>query len=185
MLLAQRRFPRFITIDCCSKKYFQCISTLYVAYSFIHRLRYVMYIGYIEYTYVYLVWTYQLKPILCISNIILYVYMQICSVIRRFFFCVCALLNEIELIAYVWIFFLHRTNYILLRWSGLLRELKWNLNKPKFFLYWNLSILISPNLSYIKSKRSGTKITDRYAKVILHVNLKLWLIISNKVNTWM
>lgn len=64
--------------------------TLYVAYSFIHRLRYVMYIGYIEYTYVYLVWTYQLKPILCISNIILYVYMQICSVIRRFFF-VCVL----------------------------------------------------------------------------------------------
>lgn len=112
--------------------------TLYVAYSFIHRLRYVMYIGYIEYTYVYLVWTYQLKTILCISNIILYVYMQICSVIRRVFF-VCALLNEIELIAYVWIFFLHRTNYILLRWPGLLHELKWNLNKPKFFLYWNLS----------------------------------------------
>lgn len=159
--------------------------TLYVAYSFIHRLRYVMYIGYIEYTYVYLVWTYQLKPILCISNIILYVYMQICSVIRRFFFlCVCSAkwdwVNRLCLN-----FFLHRTNYILLRWSGLLRELKWNLNKPKFFLYWNLSILISPNLSYIKSKRSGTKITDRYAKVILHVNLKLWLIISNKVNTWM
>lgn len=80
------------------------LYTLYVAYSFIHRLRYVMYIGYIEYTYVYLVWTYQLKPILCISNIIIYVYMQICSIIRRFFF-VCALLNEIELIAYVWIFF--------------------------------------------------------------------------------
>lgn len=158
--------------------------TLYVAYSFIHRLRYVMYIGYIEYTYVYLVWTYQLKPILCISNIILYVYMQICSVIRRFFLCVCSAkwdwVNRLCLN-----FFLHRTNYILLRWSGLLRELKWNLNKPKFFLYWNLSILISPNLSYIKSKRSGTKITDRYAKVILHVNLKLWLIISNKVNTWM
>lgn len=147
--------------------------TLYVAYSFIHRLRYVMYIGYIEYTYVYLVWTYQLKPILCISNIILYVYMQICSVIRRFFLCVCSAkwdwVNRLCLN-----FFLHRTNYILLRWSGLLRELKWNLNKPKFFLYWNLSILISPNLSYIKSKRSGTKITDRYAKVILHVNLKLY-----------
>lgn len=160
------------------------LYTLYVAYSFIHRLRYVMYIGYIEYTYVYLVWTYQLKPILCISNIILYVYMQICSVIRRFFLCVCSAkwdwVNRLCLN-----FFLHRTNYILLRWSGLLRELKWNLNKPKFFLYWNLSILISPNLSYIKSKRSGTKITDRYAKVILHVNLKLWLIISNKVNTWM
>lgn len=112
------------------------LYTLYVAYLFIHRLRYVMYIGYIEYTYVYLVWTYQLKPILCISNIILYVYMQICSVIRRFlvfFLCVCALLNEIELIAYVWIFFLHRTNYILLRWPGLSHELKWNLNKPKFF----------------------------------------------------
>lgn len=158
--------------------------TLYVAYSFIHRLRYVMYIGYIEYTYVYLVWTYQLKPILCISNIILYVYMQICSVIRRFFLSVCSAkwdwVNRLCLN-----FFLHRTNHILLRWSGLLRELKWNLNKPKFFLYWNLSILISPNLSYIKSKRSGTKITDRYAKVILHVNLKLWLIISNKVNTWM
>lgn len=158
--------------------------TLYVAYSFIHRLRYVMYIGYIEYTYVYLVWTYQLKPILCISNIILYVYMQICSVIRRVFLCVCSAkwdwVNRLCLN-----FFLHRTNYILLRWSGLLRELKWNLNKPNFFLYWNLSILISPNLSYIKSKRSETKITDRYAKVILHVNLKLWLIISNKVNTWM
>lgn len=82
------------------------LYTLYVAYSFIHRLRYVMYIGYIEYTYVYLVWTYQLKPILCISNIILYVYMQICSVIRRFFF-VCALLNEIELIAYDWFFFFY------------------------------------------------------------------------------
>lgn len=138
----------------------------------------------IQCTYVYLVWTYQLKPILCISNIILYVYMQICSVIRRFFLCVCSAkwdwVNRLCLN-----FFLHRTNYILLRWSGLLRELKWNLNKPKFFLYWNLSILISPNLSYIKSKRSGTKITDRYAKVILHVNLKLWLIISNKVNTWM
>lgn len=66
------------------------LYTLYVAYSFIHRLRYVMYIGYIEYTYVYLVWTYQLKTILCISNIILYVYMQICSVIRRFFLCVCS-----------------------------------------------------------------------------------------------
>lgn len=48
--------------------------TLYVAYSFIHRLRYVMYIGYNEYTNVYLVWTYQLKPIhltLCIyANIL-------------------------------------------------------------------------------------------------------------------
>lgn len=114
------------------------LYTLYVAYSFIHRLRYVMYIGYIEYTNVYLVWTYQLKPILCISNIILYVYMQICSVIRRFFLCVCSAkwdwVNRLCLN-----FFLHRTNYILLRWPGLLRELKWNLNKPKFFLYWNLS----------------------------------------------
>lgn len=69
------------------------------------------------------------------------------------FLCVCALLNEIELIAYVWIFFLHRTNYILLRWPGLLHELKWNLNKPKFFLYWNLSTDKSKFIIYKKQKK--------------------------------
>lgn len=50
-------------------------------------------------------------------------------------------------------FFLHRTNYILLRWPGLLHELKWNLNKPKFFLYWNLSTDKSKFIIYKKQKK--------------------------------
>lgn len=81
--------------------------------------------------------------------------MYICKYVplSAVFFCVCALLNEIELIAYVWIFFLHRTNYILLRWPGLLHELKWNLNKPKFFLYWNLSTDKSKFIIYKKQKK--------------------------------
>lgn len=120
LVIVSKAFSPFYHYRLLLKKVFSMhfsitLYTLYVAYSFIHRLRYVMYIGYNEYTNVYLVWTYQLKPI----HLTLCIYANILRSPPFF----CALLNEMEFIVYVWTV-LHRANCILLRWPGLLHELK-------------------------------------------------------------
>lgn len=131
--------------------------TLYVAYLSIHRLRYLMYIGYNEYTYVYPVWTYQLihAPILCISNNLLYVYMQIPSVLRHFFFffflCsakikwVYRLCFELFYIELITIYYGYPVCYMI-TW------IKKDSNKPQFIpnFYIEIKVQTSPKLSYMK-----------------------------------